>query len=98
MLNIILVLARDDAEAEDGGGGGWRGVTEENTHGGGGGAGWRGVTEESADAGGGGRHWHRNLSPWHGSSRPTFKGGTAQICLSHPTFWQQIIIFCREMR
>ena len=32
--------------------------------------------------------WRRNLSPWDGSSRPTFKGGTAQIGLSRPTFWQ----------
>jgi len=33
-------------------------------------------------------HWRRNLSPWDGSSRPTFKGGTARIGPSRPTFWQ----------
>ena len=33
--------------------------------------------------------WRRNVSQWDGSSRPTFKSGTAGNAFCRPTFWPQ---------
>ena len=33
--------------------------------------------------------WRRNVSQWDGSSRPTFKSGTARNAFYRPTFWPQ---------
>ena len=33
--------------------------------------------------------WRRNVSQWDGSSRPTFKSGTARNAFFRPTFWPQ---------
>ena len=33
--------------------------------------------------------WRRNVSQWDGSSRPTFKSGTARNAFCRPTFWPQ---------
>ena len=35
------------------------------------------------------RAWRRNVSQWDGSSRPTFKSGTARNAFCRPTFWPQ---------
>ena len=36
--------------------------------------------------------WRRNVSQWDGSSRPTFKSGTARNAFCRPTFWPQTSI------
>ena len=35
------------------------------------------------------QQWRRNVSQWDGSSRPTFKSGTARNAFCRPTFWPQ---------
>ena len=35
------------------------------------------------------QQWRRNVSQWDGSSRPTFKSGTARNVFCRPTFWPQ---------
>ena len=38
-----------------------------------------------------GEQWRRNVSPWDGSSRPTFKSGTARNAFCRPTFGHRLL-------